>query len=172
MTAAGYMSDTFDDLLSQYATRTYGLVHRFVGADAAEDVTQEVWIAVYRALPRFRGEAKISTWLFSIAARVCQRHHRRRPKLTVVEETAADEVPDESSGPEQDALRGELAVIVREAIDVLPPGQREVVHLRQLEGCSYQEIASILGIPIGTVRSRLHHGMAKLADLLDPYLES
>lgn len=164
--------DAFDALLAEHAARVYAFVHRLVGADHAEDVCQDVWVEVYRAYPHFRGEARVSTWLLAIAARVCGRHRRRRRARPPTDDVAAlSEAPDERPGPERCVLDAELATIVRQAVDMLPDGQREAIHLRQLEGCSYAEVAAILDVPLGTVRSRIHHGMAKLADLLGPYLE-
>lgn len=161
----------FDTLLTRYGARLYGFVHRLAGAEAAEDLCQEAWVAIYRALPSFRGDAKVTTWMFAIAARVCDRQ-RRRARLTLVEDADTDSHADERPGPEADALRCELALQVRAAIDQLPRGQREAVHLRCIEDLSYAEIADVLSIPLGTVRSRLHHGMSRLADLLEPYLET
>lgn len=159
----------FDDLLRTHAARVYGVVHRLVGAELADDACQEVWLAIHKALPSFRGDAKLTTWMYGVAARVCGKLRRRR-RLVVVTPEPDTEPPDPGPGPEADALRGELAKRVRAAIDGLPEGQREVVHLRQIEDLSYAEIAEVLGIPVGTVRSRLHHGMARLAEALAPYL--
>ncbi|MBI2298418.1 MAG: sigma-70 family RNA polymerase sigma factor, partial [Armatimonadetes bacterium] len=161
----------FDRLVRAHAARVYGFVHRLVGADLADDVCQDVWLAIYRALPGYRGEGKLTTWMLGIAHRVCGRKRRRR-RLAADDEAALSELPDERAGPERRILDAELAKVVRAAIDMLPPGQREAVHLRQLEGCSYDEIAAILTVPVGTVRSRIHYGMMRLAELLAPYLES
>lgn len=160
----------FDELLARYGPRVYAFCCRLAGAEAAEDLAQEVWLAVYRALPKFRGQSKPTTWLFGIAVRVHGKQRRRRRVETVTEQAAA-ELADGDPAPDQRLLADELAAKVREAIDRLPPGQREVVHLRQLEGLAYAEIAEVLKIPVGTVRSRLHHGMSTLADRLAPYLE-
>ena len=161
----------FDTLLRSHAARVYALVHRLVGAAEAADIVQEVWLAIYRALPGFRAESKVTTWMFTIAARVCEKQRWRR-RLELVDAEVADTLPTADGEPDVDLLRAELAQHVREAIDQLPPGQREAVHLRYLEDCSYDEIATILNIPVGTVRSRLHNGLARLADVLQPYLET
>ena len=164
----------FDALLDRYSPRLFAFVHRLAGAEAGretvEDLAQEAWIAIYHALPTWRGEASITTWMFSIAARVCARR-RPRPRLRLVDDESADERPDGHADPVAVALQSELAEVVRAGIDRLPPGQREAVHLRCLEDLSYAEIAAVLDVPIGTVRSRLHHGTARLADLLAPYME-
>ncbi len=159
----------FDEVVAAYAPRVYAFVHRLVGGEDAEDAAQDVWIAVYRALPSYRGHARFSTWLFGVAVRVCGKRRRRR-RLAQVEEAAAANLASGDPSPETAALRRELAAVVRHAIDLLPPGQREAVHLRQLEECSYAEIAAILNVPLGTVRSRLHLGMARLTELLTPYV--
>lgn len=163
--------ELFDSLLREHAARVYALVHRLVGATEAADVCQEVWLAIYRALPAYRAEAKVTTWMFTIAARVCEKQRRRR-RLELVDESAVDGLPAAVGEPAATVLHDELARQVRAAIDQLPSGQREAVHLRYLEDCSYDEIARILNIPIGTVRSRLHNGLARLAELLHPYLET
>lgn len=160
----------FDSLLAEHANRVYGFVYRLVGSECVDDACQEAWLAIYRALPGFRGEAKVSTWLLSIAHRVCLKQ-RRRLRLAPGPEPP-EELVDPGPSPEHRALDAELAQVVRDAIDQLPAGQREVVHLRQLESYSYVEIADVLELPLGTVRSRLHYGMARLAELLAPYLET
>lgn len=165
------VTDTFDELLREHAARVYGFVSRMVGPEAAEDVCQDVWVSVWRAWPRFRGEAKLTTWLLAIAGRVCGKQRRRLRRSPPPDETAAEALPEPTGGPELRLVAGELAERVRAAIDALPPGQRETVHLRLLEELSYEEIAVVLQIPIGTVRSRLHHGTARLATALRPYLE-
>ncbi|MCC7493235.1 MAG: sigma-70 family RNA polymerase sigma factor [Fimbriimonadaceae bacterium] len=157
----------FETIFQQYGRRVYGLVQRLVGAATAEDATQEVWIAVYRALPRYRGEARLSTWLFSLTARQCSKWRRRQRAEA---EELSDELPAPDPPPEARLLTAELASRVRGAIDALPEHQRVAVHLRLVEGCSYAEVAAILAIPVGTVRSRLHHGTARLAAQLAPYL--
>jgi RNA polymerase sigma-70 factor (ECF subfamily) len=161
----------FDALLTRHGGAVYGFVRRLVGAEAAEDLTQEAWLAIWRALPGFRGEAKVTTWMFTIAARACDRH-RRRARLALVTDDDLGDLDDHRPGPEGRLLDQELAQVVRDAIDSLPARMREAVHLRCLEDQSYAEIAQVLGVPVGTVRSRLHYGMARLADRLAPYLET
>ena len=169
--------EAFDSLLERYERRVYGLVCRLVGEDRAEDGVQEVWLSAYRSLPQFRGEAQFRTWLFGVTMKVCAAHRRRdgrRTPMASFSDVAPEEylsVPDQSGDPEQTVLREELRRVVRQAIATLPPPHRVVVHLRQSEGLSYQEIAEVLGIPLGTVRSRLHYAMEKLATLLRPYME-
>jgi len=161
--------DPFETLLARHGPRVYALVRRLVGPDLADDAAQEAWLAIYRALPSFRGEAKLTTWMLTIAARCCRR--QRLPRLLLAAEADTDSLPDSAATPPQATLGRELAAVVRDAIDRLPPGQREAVHLRCIEELSYDEIARVLHIPVGTVRSRLHHGTARLATLLAPYME-
>ncbi len=165
----GVAVEPFDVLLARYGPRVYGFVRRLVGPEQADDAAQEAWVAIYRALPGYRGEAQLSTWMLTIAARCCRR--QRRSRLTLADEHQAEDLADSTATPAQAALSRELGEVVREAIDRLPAGQREAVHLRCIEELSYDDIARVLGIPIGTVRSRLHHGTARLATLLAPYLE-
>lgn len=173
----------FDLLVERHRVRMFHLVSRLVGPDEADDVTQEVFIAAYRSLHGFRREARFSTWLYRIALHTCARHvkargaRRRREALVPVwaESGSPDdtlETPDDSQNPAELALRGELQEHVRRAIADLPEKHRAVIVLRDLQELSYQEIAEIVGCPIGTVRSRLHHATAELARRLRPYLEA
>jgi len=167
--ATGEPDTDFDDLLRTHAARVYGVVHRLVGADLADDACQEVWLAIHKALPNFRGDSKLTTWMFGVAARVCGKLRRKR-RLVILAPEPDSEPPDPGLGPEADALRGELARHVRAAIDGVAGGatrsgasatDRRPLVRRDRRGAQH---------PGGTVRSRLHHGMVKLAKALAPYL--
>jgi RNA polymerase sigma-70 factor, ECF subfamily len=161
----------FDELVERHRRRIYSLVCRLASPAEADDLAQDVFIAAYRTLPRFRGEAAFSTWLYRIAVHVCSHYVRkRRLDLTELDETQPDD--NRFRDPEQSAISGELQDRVREAIESLPYKLRVVVVLRDLHGLSYDEIAQIVGCPIGTVRSRLHYATQKLTVVLRPYVET
>ena len=142
--------------------------------EEALDATQEIFLRVWRGLPGFRGEAKLSTWVFQIAWNHLRAHRRKRGRaLHVVGEdmhgsdqlvaSAIDTGPD----PERRARAAELLDRVEGALQRLPEHYRVVVWLRDGEELSYQEIADALNLPIGTVRSRLARARAALRELVE-----
>jgi RNA polymerase sigma-70 factor (ECF subfamily) len=161
----------FDELLERHRARIYGLVCRLAGSNEAEDLAQDVFVAAYRSLRAFRGEAAFSTWLYRIAIHTCSHHLRRkRPESLELDETQPDH--GREGDPLARAMQRELQVEVRRAIDGLPYKLRVVILLRDMYGLSYEEIASAVGCPIGTVRSRLHYATQRLAVELRPYVEA
>jgi RNA polymerase sigma-70 factor, ECF subfamily len=162
--------DAFDSLVEKHRRRIYSLVCRLASPGEADDLAQEVFIAAYKALPSFRGDSAFSTWLYRIAVHVCSHHIRkRRLDTTDLDEEFVDY--DSGRDPEHSAISGELQQRVRDAIGALPYKLRLVVVLRDLQGLSYEEIAQVVGCPIGTVRSRLHYATQRLATVLRPYVE-
>jgi RNA polymerase sigma-70 factor (ECF subfamily) len=154
---------TFDEVYERFRRPVWRLARRMTGSEEeARDATQEVFLRVWRGLPGFRGEAKLSTWVFQIAwnyLRLHQRRAGRRPPLVVVsdEEAAAvvERAPDPGPDPERHATAADLLDRVEAAIDRLPEQFRVILWLRDGEGRSYEEVAEVLDIPLGTVRSRL-----------------
>jgi RNA polymerase sigma-70 factor (ECF subfamily) len=162
----------FDELVERHRTRIYGLVCRLVGPVEAEDLAQDVFVAAYKSLRSFRGEAAFGTWLYRIAVHTCSHHLRRkRPEAIELEEY---EAPDDrrEGNPEARAMQRELQGMVRQAIDSLPYKLRLVIVLRDVHDMSYEEIATVVGCPIGTVRSRLHYATLRLEVQLRPYVEA
>lgn len=163
--------EAFDLLVERHRRRIYSLVCRLASPAEADDLAQEVFIAAYRTLPGFRGDARFSTWLYRIAVHVCSHHLRRRKvELSDLDEQFADE--EREHDPERTAMTSELQRQVRDAISALPYKLRLVVILRDLHGLSYEEIAQVVGCPIGTVRSRLHYATDRLESALRPYVEA
>lgn len=160
----------FDELVERHRGRVYNLACRLVGMPEADDLAQEVFLAAYRALPGFRVESTFSTWIYRITVHICSHHLRKRRLLTTeLEEYHLDGCVDHD--PVNQVLRGELQDRVRGAIDALPYKLRVVLVLRDMQGLSYEEIAAVVGCPIGTVRSRLHYATARLAGNLKQYVE-
>ncbi|WP_034386156.1 RNA polymerase sigma factor [Deinococcus sp. YIM 77859] len=152
----------FEALVRRHAPRVHRLAASTVGPGAADDVVQEVFISVYHHLSRFRGEAQFSTWLHRVTLNACHKALRVRPTLPLDEapEPAAPHSPARAG--EQADLRERLAWAMRQ----LPPEQRDAVALRELAGLEYAEIAGVLGVELGTVRSRIARGRAALRALL------
>ena len=166
----------FVRLLERYRNRVACLVRCRLGPSSlwAEDVAQDVFIQIHRSARSFRGRSSFKTWLYAIAVNVC-RDHLRRPGKTAdsrAREAEADgsltALPDESLDPLQRLEHDERSTLVRAAIERLTPSLRIVLRLRDGEDLTYDEIAHVLAVPVGTVRSRLHNARAALAkELLD-----
>jgi RNA polymerase sigma-70 factor, ECF subfamily len=156
----------FDHLVERYYQRLDRLAQHIVrNPSAAEDITQEAFLRAYRALPRFRGEASVYAWLYRITVNLCLNYLRQqsnRPSM------AADLSDVSVSAPDPSALveGWERHRAIRNAIEALPPHYRIAVILRELEGLSYQEIADLLAVPVGTVKSRLNYGKRLLQETL------
>ena len=153
----------FDPLVLKYQGRIAALVSRYVSdAGEVEDVTQEAFIKAYRALGKFRGDSAFYTWLYRIAANAAKNHlvaKGRRPgaHATIEDAEGFDEggMLSESASPEALAMGGELAEVVESALKALPDELKAALMLREFDGLSYDDIADVLGCPVGTVRSRI-----------------
>jgi RNA polymerase sigma-70 factor (ECF subfamily) len=169
----------FDLLVLKYQQKVANIVSRYI-RDSHEslDVTQEAFIKAYRALPDFRGDSAFYTWLYRIAINTAKNYlvaqNRRPPNYDIEAETAeqidAGERLKDRESPESLLLKDEIAETVWQAIEDLPDELKTAITLRELEGMSYEEIASAMSCPIGTVRSRIFRAReaidAKLAPLL------
>ncbi|MBX3024421.1 sigma-70 family RNA polymerase sigma factor [bacterium] len=144
------------ELLRRWQRPLAHFLHRRTGGRDVEDLYQEVWLRVVRAAERFDGERRFSTWLFQIALNLSRDWQRRQPR----ESGAASGEGDGAAPP------GDAGIDVARLLARLPDGQREVVALRYLHDLSEDDVASILGIPRGTVKSRLHHAIATLNALV------
>lgn len=160
--------DAFAELVDRHAAMVIAVCRRHVGGDA-EDVAQEAFVKAWRASGGFAGRASVRTWLYRIAvnaARDALRRQQRRPQPADVELTAlADRLADPANLDEELAARG-LDPALRGALTQLPAAQREVVVLADVLGLSHAELAERHGVAPGTIKSRLHRGHARLAELL------
>ena len=169
----------FNVLVERYQSAVYNLCRRLLGdRGAAEDATQEAFLSAYRALPRFEG-GSLRSWLLRIAANQSKDELRRRGRraktdsLDRIIDTAGAplEVPDPAPGAPELAERGELSRVVESALQELPPEQREALLLIDIHQVSYEEAATISGTSLGTVKSRVHRGRARLAGYLRAHPE-
>ncbi len=157
-------------IVSLHADSVYRIARGIVGGDAdAEDVVQDAFVRALRALPRFRGDAQLGTWLHRITVNTALHHLERRRSETTRRHGAAEQqqsVPLPSPAAPDDAIeRRELRDAVRDMLDELPPEQRAVVVLRELEGLTARETAAILECPVPTVDSRLVRARARMREL-------
>jgi RNA polymerase sigma-70 factor (ECF subfamily) len=154
-------------LYERYRRRVFALIARIVGAQDAEELTQDVFLRAFRGLEKFRGEAQLSTWMYRLAVNAALSHATRaqaRSRRNVSDE-ALEKMParDDGSPDHGDPrLRAKLA----EALEALPAGYRAVLVLHDVEGLQHDEIAVILGCRVGTSKSQLHKARAKMRDLL------
>ncbi len=147
-------------LLGQYRTRVVRLAVHVLRRDAeAEDVAQEAFLQAFRRLPEFRGSGPFSSWLFQITVRLCL---DRRRSARWVREVSENSAPIAASAPSTPA---DTQLLIEMLLDQLTPPMRAALVLREIEGLDYDEIASVLQVPVGTVRSRLHTARAQFRDL-------
>jgi RNA polymerase sigma-70 factor (ECF subfamily) len=153
-------------LYHRYKRRVFGLALRIVGASDAEEVAQEAFIRIFRGLPKFRGDAALSTWIYRLAVNAALSHRTRRAaaRLPIEEAQAeADGEPHATEAPRGDAV---LRARLERALAKLPAGYRTVIVLHDVEGLEHEEIASILGCHVGTSKSQLHKARGKLREIL------
>lgn len=170
----------FDLLVLKYQQKVANLVSRYI-RDSGEvtDVTQDAFIKAYRALPGFRGESAFYTWLYRIAVNTVKNHlvaQGRRPPGDDVDAEVAEQMDfggrlRDMATPERLLLTEEIAVTVQRALDALPDDLRTAIMLREFEGMSYEEIATAMACPIGTVRSRIFRAREAIDKRLRPLLD-
>jgi len=167
----------FAQLVRRYQDRVYGMCYRWLGdAATAEEVAQEVFIALFKSLDRFRGESSLSTWVYRITVNHCKNrktYQRRRAwdRHEPLEGNPRDDKPDReiadpSSETDDGAMQEEASVLVKDALASLGEEQRQIIILRDIEDMDYEDIAEVLGVPRGTVKSRLHRARGELAKAL------
>jgi RNA polymerase sigma-70 factor (ECF subfamily) len=170
----------FELLVLKYQRKLGRLLSRLVrDPGEVEDVTQEAFIKAYRALPNFRGDSAFYTWLYRIAINTAKNYlvalGRRAPTTTEYDNEEAESFEDadalrDSSTPEGELLGKEIATTVNKAMEALPEDLRTAITLREIEGLSYEEIATVMNCPIGTVRSRIFRAREAIAAELRPLL--
>jgi RNA polymerase sigma-70 factor (ECF subfamily) len=163
-------SAAFGQLVTRYQDRLYNsLVHVVGSTDGALDVTQDALVQAYVKLDTFQGASGFYTWLYRIAFNLAiSRRRRQRPTVSVdhAREVLGHEPVDRAAGPGDHLEAQERACQVRQAMAALSDEHRSILVLREVDGCAYEEIAEILDLPVGTIRSRLHRARVQLRDLL------
>ncbi|MBB1162413.1 RNA polymerase sigma factor RpoE [Aquariibacter albus] len=176
----------FELLVVKYQRRIERLIARMVrDVDLVQDIAQETFIRAYRALPQFRGESAFYTWLYRIAVNTAKKalmELKRDPLITESARLGRDEDGEETSRLENELSDGEtpdnvlasrqVAAAVNTAIEHLSDDLRQAILLREIEGLSYEEIATVMNCPIGTVRSRIFRAREAIAERLRPLLDT
>ncbi|MGA0610285.1 RNA polymerase sigma factor RpoE [Caldimonas sp. KR1-144] len=175
----------FEMLVVKYQRRIERLIARMVrDSDLVADIAQETFIRAYRALPQFRGESAFYTWLYRIAVNTAKKAlmELKRDPLVTESALAGAEDDDETSRVENELSDGEtpdavlaskeIAATVNAAIEALSEDLRQAIMLREIEGLSYEDIATVMNCPIGTVRSRIFRAREAIAQRLRPLLDT
>ena len=162
----------FEELVRRYQRPIAAYVYRMVGDyDAALDLTQEVFIKVYGSLSRYRSEFKFSTWIYKIAHNAAIDHLRRGASRETAIGSGEDDRPaitvdTRRLTPEQESERNERCSEIETVVQMLPAAYRELIVLRHSNDLSYDEIAEVTGLPLGTVKNRLFRAREAMRDLL------
>jgi RNA polymerase sigma-70 factor (ECF subfamily) len=165
----------FEEVYERYGPMVFNLAYRMCGdRETAADLTQDSFLRIFRAVDRFRGRSSLKTWIYRVALNVCRSRLRR--KRWSVQPLAEDDGPgvelrDPDRGPEQRAIARDEGRRVAEALLEVPEVFRSAVVLCDLQGLSYEEIAEVLGVRLGTVRSRIARGRDRLRVILEQQQE-
>ena len=160
-------SEAFRTLVEGYQTQVYRLAARMCGESAADDVTQEAFVAAWRALPSFRGDCRFSTWLYRLTTNAAIDLLRREKRHRNADDITELDLSDDGPSPQELAERGETQEAVRRALGQLSEEHRQVLLLRSMQELDYGEIADALEISEGTVKSRISRAKGRLRELLD-----
>jgi RNA polymerase sigma-70 factor (ECF subfamily) len=167
----------YSEFVTRYQDRVYTICLRKLGnKERAEEIAQDCFLKMYRALPNFRGDSSLRTWVVKVAINTCKnerlRQMRRKTRLHEPLEgkpgsdgnPGVRQIPTTGPGTDHVAHRSEAETIVRHALEILEPDHQEIIILRDIEGFPYEEIAEMVGIPRGTVKSRLHRARANFTE--------
>lgn len=172
--------EALEQIFNTYRHQVFSLTYRMTGsASDAEDLTQEVFLQVMRKIGSFEGRSSFSTWLYRVTvnrSRDYLRSRKRHPELLSQDGEQAEPRDDlfpvaVAPSPEGQAMASEARRLVQEALCDLPISLRAPLVLHELEGLEYREVARMLRLPVGTVKSRIFRGRVKLAELLEPHKE-
>jgi RNA polymerase sigma-70 factor (ECF subfamily) len=161
-------SEAFGQLVRKYQDRlfnTINMVHMADCSHAADDIVQEAFVRAFVKLHTFRGRSSFYTWLYRIAFNILSSRKRRKKAEVSInhqQRVSGEEPLDQSGSPEDRLHRKELSNQVQSALAALNDEYRAILVLREMENCDYEEIAEVLQLPIGTVRSRLHRARSQL----------
>lgn len=156
----------WERIVARHKRRVFNIAFKFTARhDQAEDLSQEIFLRVFRSLDRFNQDANFATWLSSVARNYCIDHYRsrRREREVISPDTAVlDFAADPKINPQQELEEGDRRSMLRDGLERLPPKLREAVILRDLRELTYQEMAAALRLPEGTVKSRINRGREEL----------
>ncbi|MEI7905383.1 MAG: sigma-70 family RNA polymerase sigma factor, partial [Candidatus Firestonebacteria bacterium] len=162
--------EAFYGLVTRYKGQVFGIVRKFFSNQQdTEDISQEIFINLFKALPGFRGSSMFFTWFYRLIINTCLHHKRgirHKEALMPERKEAYLEIPDYSGNPLALIEKKEFSGKLQEALNVLPGNLKAALVLREIEGLSYGEIAAVQGVSLGTVKSRIHNGRVLLGEEL------
>lgn len=164
----------FDTIVEKYSDFVYNVAFRMMGnPEDAEDIAQEAFLSAYRAFDRFRGDSRVTTWLYRITVNAALMRLRKEKRARSLTRTNLDDVdvPSAEETPEGSAVTSELGEKLQEGISSLQPDLRAAVVLRDVSGLSNTEAAEALGITVSSLKSRLHRGRVLLREYLADYIQ-
>lgn len=169
--AAGGDTEAFEQLVRTYENKIYHLALRMCGSsEEAGDIAQEAFLAAWRGLPSFRGESNFATWLYRLTSNAAIDYLRRQKKergdMSLDDEELGLDAVDTGPGPQDAAEQTEVQSAVAAGLRQLSEGHRQVLVLREIQGLSYEEIAAVLEVDLGTVKSRISRARAALRKIL------
>ncbi len=156
----------FQLIIQKYAGKIYNTCRRLIAGYDAEDVSQEVLIKIYRNIDKFKGNSDISTWIYRITINTCREYWRRNKDYVKILELKEDIIID-GSNTDKGIIDREIKKYITEALMSMDMDKRTAVVLRDIDGLSYEDISKILGVPIGTVKSRIARGREYIKKFLD-----
>jgi RNA polymerase sigma-70 factor, ECF subfamily len=158
----------FGELVDRYKDLVYGLVYRLVSdRTQTDDLAQEVFLKVHRGLPYFRGEAKLSTWIYRIVQNVCVQSRARRPEISLDRRDEDGRLMTDPGSADAAFADFELRDRLEKAIAKLPDNYRLLIAAHYLQGVQYEALAETLNVPLGTVKTHLYRAKKRLRELLD-----
>jgi RNA polymerase sigma-70 factor, ECF subfamily len=174
----------FNEITRRYQHKVYRICYRWMGQEQiASEVAQDVFVALFRSLSRFRGEAQLSTWIYRVSINHCKnrrmyqhrraihRHDSLDQPIGEEEDSRRRELPADDPMPDAGLHQSQAQQLLQQALDQLDEEQRYIIVLRDLEDLSYEEIGELLGLPRGTVKSRLHRARGQLAKVLARHIK-
>lgn len=163
----------FDEIYAHYEKMVFNLALRMSGSrEEAADLSQDIFLRIYRHVARFKGRSSLKTWIYRVALNCCRSRlsRSRPPTQSLPEAEVLEQLQDETSSPEREALARDAGRRLAAALRQLPSPYREAVVLRDIEDLSYREIASVLKVRLGTVRSRIARGRERLRQIVEAEL--
>ncbi|MCH8061322.1 MAG: sigma-70 family RNA polymerase sigma factor [Chloroflexi bacterium] len=165
----------FEAIVEEYSSFVYNVAYRMMGEpEDAEDVAQEAFLSAYRAFGRFRGDSKVTTWLYRITVNAALMKLRKEKRARTLTRTGLEDmdIGDWDETPEKLAVNSELGDKLQEGISYLPPDLRAAIILRDVTGLSNSEAAEALEITVSSIKSRLHRGRVLLRQYLSEYVKT
>jgi RNA polymerase sigma-70 factor (ECF subfamily) len=163
-------------LYREYAPKIGAFARSYFGTDDVDDVIQEVMLRIYKGIKKFKGDSSLSTWIYRITVNVCntlyEKYKKKNEKTFSVENNNSEDdveidIPDKETDVQKEVTQEILYEKILKALEKLSEKERVLIRMRDIDGLSYSEIAEILGIPEGTVKSRLHNAREKFKKILE-----